>query len=208
MLRPFLALGTPERKQLDDEPNFVEHDLRKPFPEDFPREVDGILLSHVVEHFDAQEAVVLLWRCRELLREDGALRVSVPDSTYFVGMVNRGENTPEGARKLFDPGYGAAVGYVEYALLYTEHKQALTADALWLLLIGAGFDPAAIYRVAYQLPADRARADAGELARLDNRDKMSVFFEARQRKSYPTEGQRTFFDYRVRMLESRNAQGV
>lgn len=208
MLRAFFAIGTPERKQLDEETNFVEHDLRKPFPEDFPREVDGILLSHVVEHFDAQEAIALLWRCRELLKEDGVLRVSVPDASYFVGMVNRGENTPEAVRRLFDQGYGASVGYVEYAALYTEHFQILSADALWLLLICAGFDPAAIYRVAYQLPADKSRADAGELARMDNRDKMSIFFEARQRKGYPTDGQRSFFDYRVRMIESRKPQGA
>lgn len=192
-LRTQLAEGTPERKHLDAEPNYIEHDIRKPFPDGFPVEVDGVLLSHVIEHLDLQESLILLWRCRELLRPGGVLRVSVPDPDYFWQIRQTGDG-PGFVRATFDPGYGASVGWTEFALFYTQHKQCINATTLGLQLSAAGFALDSIRRAQFQVGWE---GPSILMAERDNRDKFSVFMEAVRTLPDPDEGHRNHHNHRV-----------
>jgi predicted SAM-dependent methyltransferase len=180
-LRKHLAPGTPERTNLDAEPNYVEFDaLSGPLP--FGRDTfNGVLASHCVEHWDALEAVRVLKECHRVLMPEGALIVSVPDATYFRNV--HGTDTIENAEKLFgetiqDEGKDS---FLEYALLYRYHKQVLTEDALWALMRGAGFADRMIKRYSesvYQKDRDMFRSDFTEtidpMIALLNRQKFSL----------------------------------
>jgi hypothetical protein len=56
----------------------IIHDLRKPLPWQDAC-VDGIYLSHVLEHFSKLQGRRLLFECSRVLRRQGVLRVVVPD---------------------------------------------------------------------------------------------------------------------------------
>lgn len=139
-LRETLAVGTPERTNLDTEPNYVEHRLGSgplPFEENT---FDGILCSHVIEHFDCHEAVGILKECHRALKTGGVLVVSVPNASVFREHIH--EDTPENAERLFgEPIYlgDGEPTFMGYALFNRYHKQVLTEDSLWCLLARAGF---------------------------------------------------------------------
>src|SRR5687767_9443839 len=97
-LRDQLKPGTPERTNLDAEPNYIEADLRNPLPF-ADNSVDGILLQHVIEHFACHDAVKLLAECRRVLVVGGIVVVSVPDAEYFLRVL--GDDTRENAVELF-----------------------------------------------------------------------------------------------------------
>lgn len=138
-LHSVLLPGTNERANLDSEPNYIDHDISNglPFADD---QADGILLSHVIEHFDCMGAVGLLKECRRVLKPGGVVLVSVPNATYFREKYD--EDTFERAVELFgepiQPCDGEAT-FFGFALFYREHKQILTIDTLWCLLKRAGF---------------------------------------------------------------------
>lgn len=138
-LRSTLAIGTPERAQLDKEENYTDFDISfgLPFP---PDSFDGILCSHVVEHFDCHGAVRMLQGCHRVLKPGGLLVVSVPDADYFVR--NRDRDTPENAVALFgEPIHDAwQKSFFDYALFHAAHKQVLTYQSLKCLLLKAGFE--------------------------------------------------------------------
>lgn len=188
VLRSQLKPGTPERRNLDAELNYLDHDLRRgvPFAADT---IDGILCSHFIEHLDAIESVAFLQECRRVLRPGHPILVSVPDASYFREVHAR--DTPENALALFGEGIydwevaGKRVGpfhsFFDYALFHHEHKQVLTADSLWCLLVKAGFPPA---DVSMPPAGGRLSADAecvfnlmaGEL----NRPKFSLVLWAKK----------------------------
>lgn len=128
----------PERAQIDAERNYINHDITKtlPFAAD---EFDGVLLSHVIEHFDAQTGLAVLREARRVLKPGGCVVASVPDASYFRKVYNRDkvENWPE----LFgvtDPANPIPT-FFEAALWFDQHKTILTEDALWAYLTRAGF---------------------------------------------------------------------
>jgi SAM-dependent methyltransferase len=65
------------------DPKIVRWDLRKgiPFPAD---SIDVVYHSHVLEHFDRDDALRLLAECHRVLRPGGILRVVVPDLLRLV----------------------------------------------------------------------------------------------------------------------------
>lgn len=139
MLRSQLAPGTPERRHLDSEPNYVEHDLRQPLPA-ADSSVEGIFSSHTIEHVGAQEAVALIRECRRVLKPGGILCLSAPNASYFRA-VNPEDNKANSQRlfgeKINDDNPGQT--FLEIALLFNEHKQVLCEDSLWCLFVAAGF---------------------------------------------------------------------
>lgn len=141
-LRP----GSPERINLDKETNYVDHKLPEimPFKEGT---FDGILCSHVIEHFDCQDSVKILEDCRRVLKIGGLLVVSVPDAEYFRTVYSR--DKPESALEVFGepicPDEPWHKSFFDYALFYKQHKQIITDTVLWCLLIKAGFKPAWLY---------------------------------------------------------------
>lgn len=145
-LRSLLKPGTPERINLDKEENYIDHDLNLPIP--LPSACfDGILASHVIEHFDCWEAVDLLSELRRLLKQDAPLVVSVPNAEYFLKVIDK--DTRENAMELFgepiSPDEPWHTSFFDYALFHVEHKQVLTSDSLQCLLLKAGLTPAPLW---------------------------------------------------------------
>lgn len=139
-LREQLAIGTPERTNLDEEPRYVECNLAVhalPFDDEF---FDGILLQHVLEHFDCHGAVDVLMKCWRVLKPGGIVVVSVPYAKYFLEVYR--DDVRERAVELFgepihDVGYEK---FFDYALWRFDHKQIFTESSMVATLIRAGFD--------------------------------------------------------------------
>jgi predicted SAM-dependent methyltransferase len=104
-----------------------------------PNSFDGILASHLIEHFDTPGAVKLLKDCHRVLKPEGVLLVSVPDASYFRSVYHEDKN--ENWPRLFevtDPN-NTIPTFFEAALFFEQHLQVLTQDSLWYLLTRAGF---------------------------------------------------------------------
>lgn len=140
-LRSVLPEGTPERDQLNRESNYVDYDLRGPDPWPFPaNHFDGILASHLLEHFDVLEGTKLLKNCLNSLTENGLLMISVPDASYHRSVYDR--DTRKNAYKLFGepmPEHAPQQTFLEYALFFIDHRTVYTEDSLWAMLVNAGF---------------------------------------------------------------------
>jgi predicted SAM-dependent methyltransferase len=168
----FDRAGAPEAmesiRQLRSETNYLNLDITKgelPFANGG---VDGIVANHVLEHMDCREAVRLLRECRRVLRRSCVIRVGVPDATVFR------HNYARDARENTVELYGEPLGkyqdtFMQCALLFGEHKQVLTEDALWCLMTYAGF--LSIVRKRF------GETSCDPLASLDNREKFTVFME-------------------------------
>lgn len=178
-LREILKPGTPERINLDNEPNYVECNfLTKgslPFTFD---EFDGVLCSHVIEHFSARDAVSVLSDCRRILKPGGLLVVSVPDAAYFLDVYS--QDTPENAVKLFgepisEPWHNK---FFDYALFKEDHMQVLTWPALTCLLVKAGFPPHSVRSLRMEPGAMSMTAVESEIRKILNRQKFSVILKA------------------------------
>ena len=165
-LHDVLKPGTPERTNLDKETNYVDHKLPEimPFKEGT---FDGVLCSHVIEHFDCQDAVKILEDCRRVLKIGGILVVSVPDAEYFRLVLNI--DTRDRAVELFGepicPDEPWHKSFFDYGLFYNQHKQILTDTSLWCLLVKAGFSPAFLY-----VSNDTSK----EIEKIMNRRKFSL----------------------------------
>jgi predicted SAM-dependent methyltransferase len=169
------AQAAPVRAQLAAEPNYVEHDIAcLPWPwED--GSLNGILASHILEHFDCLTALALVRECRRVLAPGGVLRVSVPDAAYFRA-VHVEDNAANAERLFGQPLYGGAT-MLDYAFFFIGHKQTFSEDSLWCLLVNGGFSPYDIKRgqPGYSIYGTEA---AQRMAEQDNRLQMSLFMEA------------------------------
>jgi len=192
-LKEALKEGTPERTQLDSEPRYVECNFlsKGKLPFTF-NEFDGVLCSHVIEHFDCHQAVALLIDCRAVLKPGGLLVVSVPDADYFLSVHER--DTPENAVELFgEPIHDKwQPDFMAYALLHRDHRQVLTESSLRCLLISAGFKSADIFRLGpwFTLAAEGASAERAieiQVTRILNRQKFSVILKAIKFDSSPSQ---------------------
>lgn len=167
-LRSTLAIGTPERTQLDKEGNYTDFDISfgLPFPED---SFDGILCSHAVEHFDCHGAVKVLESCHRVLKPGGLLVVSVPDADYFLSV--RDKDTPERAVELFgEPIHDKwQKSFFDYALFHQQHKQVLTRGALECLIVKAGLR---IFCEGYVVKPETEAA--AEIEKIMNRRQFSI----------------------------------
>jgi len=138
-LQEQLAIGTSERTNLDAEPRYAECNLMTcplPFDDGF---FDGILLQHVLEHFDCHGAVDVLRKCQRVLKPGGLVLVSVPDAEYFLSVYH--EDTKGNAVNLFgepihDDGFEK---FFDYALWRYDHKQIFTDNSMVATLVRSGF---------------------------------------------------------------------
>lgn len=132
------AEAAPELVRAQGEPNYVEADISKRLPFD-DGSVDGVLLSHVLEHFDAQEGLRLLIECYRVLQPGGIVLVSVPDASYFRKVYPEDRN--ENWKRLFDTTdpKNTYPTFFEAALWFEQHKAILTEDAVWGYLTRSGF---------------------------------------------------------------------
>lgn len=155
--------SVPERINMDAESNYKNADLSKgiPFPDST---VDGILCSHLLEHLNCQESVSLLRECRRVLKPNGVLRISLPDPNKFYtltckGLTDWGEPNP------------SKMSFMEYALFFAEHKQLISKESLYCMLLVSGFSPENITESTYK------NSLLDNLASLDNRPVFSAFYE-------------------------------
>lgn len=173
-LHSVLALGTPERKNLDREKNYVNWDIPStgalPFPDEH---FDGIVASHCVEHWDIHQAVNVLRECRRILKPHGELLVSVPDATVF--RQNWYEDTVENAERIYgEPIYlpDGHTTFMGYAGFNRHHKVLLSEDSLWCYLDQAGYRE--IHRIKVHLPLTDVRTPLQKMATLLNRLPFSL----------------------------------
>lgn len=167
-LHTFLKPGTPERINLDAETNYMEHNLPWPLPLQ-ASVADGILISHVIEHFDCMEAVRILADCHRLLKPGGLLVVSVPDAEYFLKVYRR--DTPENAVELFGEPINLeeANTFFDYGLWFYQHKQIFCEATLNCTLLKAGFKNQYFGKIKY-FPHQCRKA----VEQLMNRRKFSL----------------------------------
>lgn len=175
-LHSILLPGTPERAGLDALSNYVDADISKPLP--FPDATfAGAILSHVIEHFDAQAGLRLLREVLRILMPGGTILASVPDASYFrmAYPEDRVENWP----RLFDVTDPNNPGptFLSRALWFEEHFAILTEDSLWCYLVQAGFDVGSIRRITATNWVARTAAE-NELGKLLNRQVFSVMMVA------------------------------
>lgn len=177
-LRTQLKEGTPERKNLDAEPRYIECNLltdHLPFADEA---FDGILLQHVIEHFTCHEAVDVIRKLRRVLKKGGLMLVTVPDAEYFLRMY--GQDTKENAVRLFgepihDEGFEK---FFDYALFRHDHKQILTVDALICLLWKSGFNDKAVSLI---------RTDTTKGGKLDDNEVYSEMEKQLTRRRFSIE---------------------
>jgi len=68
---------------LDWNPRIYIHDLSKRFPW-LDSSIDVIYSSHTLEHLSKDDGVKFLHECYRVLRQDGMIRIVVPDLRHFV----------------------------------------------------------------------------------------------------------------------------
>jgi len=170
-LRSQLAIGTPERTNLDNETNYVEANLLDTMPLPFPVDAfDGILIQHVLEHLVCHDAVNVLTDCRRVLKPEGVLVASVPDVSYFRFVHQH--DTRETAEKYFGESISGdwqdakCETFFEYALFHRNHLQVLNKDGLWALLRKAGFKHESIGSLPNYQPEDVREEIHKQLNRL------------------------------------------
>ncbi len=163
-LHEVLALGRPERRQLDSEHNYVEMDATTTWPFR-PDLFDGIVASHCLEHWDAPTGAYVMRQAWHHLKPGGILLVSVPDASYFRKVYP--DDTPDKAVELFGEPIHLPDGeqtFFGYALWNRHHKAILTEDAVWSYFMRAGFT----------IPAQVDAAVLGPMTAILNRRRFSV----------------------------------
>ncbi len=138
-LKSQFAEGSRELDQLNAEENYVDHDLTKGLPYS-DNSVDGVLASHFLEHLDLQEAWKFVAECYRVLKVEGVMVASVPNTSYFREVNHL--DTKANSGKLFGEQMDAGnphTSFFDCALFFNEHKQALTEDSLWAILRKGGF---------------------------------------------------------------------
>lgn len=132
------APGTPERNQIDMIGNYVDAQLLEPLPFD-DYSVSGLLASHLLEHFNAQDGLKLLKEVHRILGSGSSVIVSVPDASYFRRVYPEDRN--ENWNRLYDTTdpNNPIPTFFEAALWFNEHAAILTEDAVWSYLTMAGF---------------------------------------------------------------------
>jgi predicted SAM-dependent methyltransferase len=153
--------NTPERRNLCKEKNYLDCDLSLGIPF-YDNEVDAILASHMVEHLDPREGLAFFRECRRVLKEEGVLRVSVPDTELIIDFELKGipysdEYRPKG------------MSFGEHVLTFPEHKQFACYGTVFALYYMAGFKE--INRRTF------GNSPVPLLASLDNRASFSLFME-------------------------------
>ena len=138
---------------------FVHHNLHHGIPlED--RTADFVYSSHFLEHLDRLSARKLLDECFRVLKEDGVVRIAVPDLEHAWEMYRGGEK--DHMLQIFF--------FTEDETGLGQHRYAYDYKMLEALLGEIGFDR--IQRAEFQKGA------TPDLEHLDNREDYTLFVEA------------------------------
>lgn len=75
---------------IDWNPNILIHDLRSRFPWK-DNSIDVVYCSHTLEHFDKVDGQCFLQECYRVLKQDGIIRIIVPDLSHITSEYNNGK---------------------------------------------------------------------------------------------------------------------
>ena len=159
--------------------NFVCCDLQQRWPFD-DESIDGVLISHFLEHFDCAEGVAMLREAHRVLKKNGCVRILVPSASYHRKVYGEDVADPHNnAVRLFgEQIFGPYKSFMDYALFWPEHKMCFTEDSLWCMLVQAGFQRDTIMLPEHKQTRLSEHPHADILASLDNRILFSLRMEA------------------------------
>jgi predicted SAM-dependent methyltransferase len=152
------------------------HDLTRPFPWK-DGSADMVYTSHTVEHFSREQGRRFLRECHRVLKEDGILRVIVPDLAFYVREYSAGNlRADDFVEKLgvLHHGTGSRLKDSIAPLIQFPHKCMYDAPTMVAVLEEAGF--AAESRGAYESAIPDIRA-----LEAPSRVQNAVIVEGRKR---------------------------
>jgi len=146
-----LNLGSGQQKgrdgwvNVDQNKSDINWDLRKgiPLPDSC---VDKIYSSHLLEHIPFQELKLFLNECRRVLKENGDMKVAVPNAGLYIDAYNKNFNfrSKESTKDHFhNIDTGSRLDQINFiAYMGDEHKYMFDEENLINTLTSSGFSQA------------------------------------------------------------------
>jgi predicted SAM-dependent methyltransferase len=106
-------------------------------------QVDAVFHEHLLEHLSLEQGLALIRECRRVLKEDGTLRIVVPDCQGYLVSYAEGGTFLEEAK----PGRPTSLLAASEVFLRHGHRSAYDFETLSLLCREAGF--AGVERSSY-----------------------------------------------------------
>lgn len=151
-----------EYSKLIEENTFIHFDLSKGIPLDNGC-ADFIYSSHFLEHLYYEDAKFLLSECKRVLKEDGVVRISIPDLEHAVKRYLNGEKHQTLQDYFF---------VEDRSNELSRHKYMYDFDMLRVLFRESGFD--LVKRQSFR------EGEVPDIECLDNREDESLFVEAKK----------------------------
>jgi SAM-dependent methyltransferase len=162
--------------ELDWNERIYLHDLRKEFPWD-ECTVDVVYSSHTLEHFSREDGRRFLAECHRVLRENGIIRVVVPDLMYHVSEYLEGRVRADHFVEKLGVLYESRNSSLKSRLarfIHFPHKCMYDTSSLLETIIEAGF------MASTREPFDSDIKDIG-LIEVGGRTENAVIVEGRKR---------------------------
>lgn len=120
--------------------NFLQRDVRQGLPFQTGA-VDLIHACHSLEHLTYEEGLAFLRECRRVIKQEGAMRIIVPDAAKLIGMYAGEEVYGLGELDEINDGCAAVSTSAAklWAMLHAGHAAAYDAQTLSAILAKAGF---------------------------------------------------------------------
>lgn len=135
--------------------------------------VDYIYCSHVLEHFERNEATAILKECKRILKEKGVIRIVLPDLTKIIEYYKDADTFN---REYFGYDKDLYVGFIgKFKELFIRgHRWMYDKNSARDLLLQSGFNK--ITMCSFR---------KGEISDLDNLDlkmhkNLSLYYEAKK----------------------------
>jgi len=152
------------------------HDLTKRFPWQNST-IDVVYCSHTLEHFSQEDGRRFLAECHRVLRENGIIRILVPDLRHYVNEYIEGRIQADHFVEKLDVLYGKdKTGLKKFLAPFIEfpHKCMYNEPRLIAILSETGFEASG--RAAFDSDISDIR-----LIELEGRTENAVIVEGRKR---------------------------
>lgn len=113
-------------------------DIRKTLPDE-DESVDYIYCSHVLEHFEKDEAIKILKECRRVLKNKGILRIVLPDLKKIIKYYENGDKFNREYFGFDKDLYNGFLGRIK-RLFIRGHQWMYDAESAKNILKEAGFN--------------------------------------------------------------------
>lgn len=133
--------------------------------------VDFIYCSHVLEHFEKEEAIKILKECRRVLKEKGVIRIVLPDLSKLIKDYSDADKFNREYFGFDKDLYVGFLGKIKKAFI-RGHQWMYDVDSTIKLLKEAGFNEirACDYR--------KGKVPNLEILDLEQHQKISLYIEA------------------------------